>query len=93
MEMPDTTLSATIAEPEVTLKVADGFLVRLAKRRALRGGWVYDLRYFDDWYEAQACYEVPPGEWQALDIYACFEGKPASQPLSAYKITQLRMEG
>ena len=81
-----------VTSGQVSVKTADGWLVRLTKRRRFGKDWMYDLRFFEDWHEAQACYEEPPSDWQALDIWPCREGRPSDAPLSAYKIGQLCAE-
>lgn len=89
--MPDTYTDSIIAEQNVAVTTADGWLVCLAKRSRLGGAWMYDAQYFDDWHETQARYEDPPGQWQATAIWACKDGEPLCK-LSAYRIGQLRKE-
>lgn len=84
--MPDS-IQVETAE---SIKEADGWLVRLTKRRRFGRDWMYDLQYYEDWHEARAVYETPPSDWQAVDIWPCKEGRPFPAPLSAYKTAQLR---
>ena len=84
--MPDALLDPTVAVQTMT-----GWLVKLTKRRRYGRGWMYDLRYYDDWHEAQATYEQPGGEWQGEAIFGCVEGEPVKK-LTTHSIAQLRAE-